>query len=119
MRAEPRTAVVDAAVLLEERLKHLLEVSTVRVEGYRKFYKGSYTEAVSCAYRLGMIDAAMIKELTTMNRIRVWFVLGWPHKMDFEDREISIIIDCLRSPRLFFPTDEGAAHRPWSMKVFS
>mgnify|MGYP001390302301 CR=1 FL=1 len=34
MRAEPRTAVVDAAVLLEEHLKHLLEVSTVRVEGF-------------------------------------------------------------------------------------
>ncbi len=54
-----------------------------------------------------------------MGRIRDWFVLGWPPKMDFEGREISIIIDCLRSPRLFFPTDEGAAQRPWSMKVFS
>jgi len=119
MRAEPRTAVVDAAVLLEEHIKHLLEVSTVRVEGYRKFHKASYTEAVSWAYRLGLIDAAMVKELTTMDRVRDRFVLGWPHEMDFEDREISVIIDRLRSPRLFFPTDEGAAQRPWSMKVFS
>ncbi len=111
MRAEPRTAAVDAAVLLE--------VSIVRVEGYRKFHKASYTEAVSWAYRLGMIDAAMIKELTPIDRIRDWFVLGWPHKMDFKDREISVITDCLCSSRLFFQTDEGAAQRPRSMKVFS
>jgi len=119
MTAEPRTAVVDAAVLLEEHIKHLLETSTVRVEGYRKFQKASYTEAASWAYRLGLIDAAMVKELMAMDRIRDWIVLGWPQKMDFEDREIPVIIDRLRSPRLFFPTDEGAAQRPWSMKVFS
>ena len=119
MTAEPRSAVVDASVLLEEHIKHLLEISTVQVPGYRKFQKASYTEAVSWAYRLGLIDMAMVKELTTMDRIRDWFVLGWQHEMDFEGREMSVMVDCLRSPRRFFPAEEGDAHRPWSMKVFS
>ena len=118
MTAEPRSAVVNGGVLLEEHIKHLLEISTVRVHGYRKFHKASYTEAVSWAYRLGLIDMVMVKELTTMDRIRDWFVRGWSHDMDFEGREISVMVDCLRSPRMFFPAEEGDAHRPWSMKVF-
>lgn len=119
MSADPRSAVVNAGVLLEEHIKHLLEISTVRVEGYRKFHKASYTEAVSWAYRLGLIDMGLVKELTTMDRIRDWFVLGWPHDMEFEGQEVSVVIDCLRSPRLFFPPEEGDASRPWSMKVFN
>ena len=106
-------------VLLEEHVKHLLEISTVKVEGYRKFHKASYTEAVSWAYRLGMIDMAMVKELMMMDRIRDWFVLGWSHKTDFERPEVAVLVDCLRSPRLFFPLEEGEARRPWSMKVFN
>ena len=119
MTEEPRSAVVNAGVLLEEHVKHLLEISTVRIEGYQKFQKTSYGEAVSWAYRLGIIDMAMAGELQTMDKIRDWFVLGWSHKKDFEGPEISVIVDCLRSPRQFFPPDEADAQRPWSMKVFN
>ncbi|MDA0769035.1 MAG: hypothetical protein O2821_02285 [Chloroflexi bacterium] len=119
MTADPRSAVVNAGVLLEEHVKELLEITTVKIQGYRKFHKTSNTEAVSWAYRLGIIDMAMVKELMMMDRIRDWFVLGWSQNMEFERPEVSVMVDCLRSPRLFFPLDEGDAQRPWSMKVFN
>lgn len=118
MMAEPRSAVINAGVLLEEHVKHLLEISTVRVQGYRKFHKASNAESISWAFRLGLIDQAMVKELQLMDRLRDWFVLGWSRDIDFEMPEVTVMIDCLRSPRLFFPPNEEDAKRPWSMKVF-
>lgn len=99
-KATPRTAAILSGVIIEDHLKQLLKLSTRDIS--HKFDSMSHFEAMAWAYRLGLIEADMLRELEALRRICSHLAASSSIDTEFETGEIARLVDCLQSPVKFF-----------------
>lgn len=106
--APARAAAVLAVALIEDQLRQLLDIGTIRRPGVKRFAvdrQWAIADLSSLAYRMGLLNSRLHREIGTLASIRHRFAHRWDASLSWDHDDIKSLVGQLEYPKQYTPSD--------------